>query len=109
MSGGSPSSTAAVVGPAGALDLPVGDPPNRWHPVAWVGRLLGEGRRRTRKTSSRALLIWGALVVVGCASLAGSIGWIVERIVERLGEGVGPAGVILEAIAFKLSISIRDL
>src|SRR5262245_41614318 len=105
MSGGSPTSTAAVVALAVALDLLVGDPPNRWHPVAWVGRLLGEGRRRTGKRSPQSLLIWGALVVVGCASLAGSIGWIVGR----LGEGSGPAGVILEAIAFKLSISIRDL
>src|SRR5262245_26755604 len=105
MNGGSPSSTAAVVALAVTLDLLVGDPPNRWHPVAWVGQLLGEGRRRTGKGSPRELLIWGAIVVVGCAALAGFIAWVVGR----LGDALGPAGVILEAIALKLSISIRDL
>jgi cobalamin biosynthesis protein CobD/CbiB len=29
-----------------ALDLLVGDPPNRWHPVAWIGRLITLARER---------------------------------------------------------------
>src|SRR5207244_6111680 len=28
-----------------AVDLTLGDPPNRYHPVAWIGRLLAAGRR----------------------------------------------------------------
>ncbi|HID33294.1 MAG TPA: hypothetical protein EYP25_01750, partial [Anaerolineae bacterium] len=28
------------------LDLALGDPPNRWHPVAWMGRGVAWAQRR---------------------------------------------------------------
>jgi adenosylcobinamide-phosphate synthase len=102
---GTSGSAAAVITLAVALDLLFGDPPNRWHPVAWMGGLLDEGRRRAGGGSSRALLLRGAVVIVVAASLAGSVGWAVQS----LAAGWGLGGVIMEAIALKIAISIRNL
>src|SRR5439155_15032361 len=52
------------------IDLGVGDPPNRWHPVAWIGRALGRGRAAFASGGPTRLLIAGALVTVGVAGLA---------------------------------------
>ncbi|WP_456481446.1 adenosylcobinamide-phosphate synthase CbiB [Methanopyrus sp.] len=51
------------------LDLLLGDPPNRFHPVAWCGRVMELAERRTR--CGRALdVIWGGLsLAVGCGFL----------------------------------------
>jgi cobalamin biosynthesis protein CobD/CbiB len=34
-----------------ALDLLLGDPPNRYHPVTWIGRLIALGWRRASRPS----------------------------------------------------------
>ena len=42
-----PGGGASIVVTAGVallLDLALGDPPGRWHPVAWMGTLLGRAR-----------------------------------------------------------------
>ena len=36
------------------IDLTVGDPPNRFHPVAWMGNLIGWAQRPAPKTGHRA-------------------------------------------------------
>src|SRR5206468_4939235 len=46
------------------LDLAFGEPPNRLHPVAWVGRLLALGFRTPRRAGPARLLIQGSAVVV---------------------------------------------
>jgi len=33
------------------LDLLFGDPPNRWHPVAWMGSLIARLQRHTPSPS----------------------------------------------------------
>lgn len=57
-----------------ALDLAVGDPPNPFHPVAWLGRGLAAGRRRLCVGSPGRLLVAGgalAVLAAGLAALAG--------------------------------------
>jgi len=46
-----------------ALDLLVGEPPNRWHPVAWIGMMIARGRRLApgRRVG---LLLWGAVLIL---------------------------------------------
>src|SRR5262249_58929645 len=65
----------AVLLLAVALDLALGDPPNRWHPVAWIGALIAGGRRLAERVSPRLLTTHGAplLVVVVVVTLAGSL------------------------------------
>ncbi|WP_457619797.1 adenosylcobinamide-phosphate synthase CbiB [Methanopyrus sp.] len=53
------------------LDLLLGDPPNRFHPVAWCGRVMGLVEKRAR--CGRTLdVVWGGLTLaVGCGFLLG--------------------------------------
>ena len=44
------------------LDLIVGDPPNRWHPVAWMGSLIYRLRQAAPEHGKFAyggLIAWG--------------------------------------------------
>ncbi len=63
-----------------ALDLAFGDPPNRYHPVAWLGRLLEAGRRRLCHGSPAFLLVVGAAIPLAVAGLAGVTGAIVAAV-----------------------------
>lgn len=96
---------AAVVGLALALDLAFGDPPNRWHPVAWIGSALGAGRRRLEHGGPGALLLRGALLTLGVAAVAGLVGWGIAA----LSTHAGALSVIVEGVALKSLMSLRDL
>ncbi|MBI4635184.1 MAG: cobalamin biosynthesis protein CobD [Candidatus Rokubacteria bacterium] len=95
--------TALIV--AVALDLLLGDPPNRYHPVAWLGRLLGWGRALLARGSRSRLLVGGAVLTVGVAAVAAAAAWLVASLAGRL----GPMGVLLEALALKSTLSLRGL
>ena len=90
---------------AWAADLALGDPPNRYHPVAWIGRLLAGGRRLFCRGSPAALLVGGAAVTIGAAVIAGIAGALVTTLAARL----GPAGLLLEGLALACLLSLRGL
>jgi len=96
---------AAAMALAVVLDQLVADPPNRWHPVAWMGGLLGWGCARLQHGSARGLLLRGSLLVLAVAALAWASAWAFSLGAQRLGW----FGVILEAVALKLLISLRGL
>jgi adenosylcobinamide-phosphate synthase len=89
-----------------ALDLVCGDPPNRFHPVAWIGSGLINARRR--------LPTRGRLLPLLCGALLMGMGLVV---VMALGDGIGralarmprPLGLAAEAILLKSLFSIRGL
>jgi adenosylcobinamide-phosphate synthase len=88
-----------------AIDLALGDPPNRYHPVAWLGRLLAAGRLRLCQGSPASLLARGAVLTLGVAGIAGVAGAIVSAAASRL----GLAGLLLEALALTCLLSLRGL
>jgi adenosylcobinamide-phosphate synthase len=88
-----------------ALDLALGDPPNRWHPVAWLGALVAGGHRRLATGGPRRLLLGGTALVVAVGAVAAVGGGVVTVVAHRL----GPAGIILEAIGLSLLLSVRGL
>lgn len=96
---------AVVVVLAVALDLLLGDPPNRMHPVAWCGRVLAAGRARLCHGGRARLLLGGAALTVGVMLVAGGAG----ALVAALAAALGPAGLVLEAVALKCTISPRGL
>jgi adenosylcobinamide-phosphate synthase len=96
---------AAVLAGALVIDLALGDPPNRWHPVAWLGALIAAARRRLAQGSPPALLMKGGVVTLGVAVVAGLGGVFVVRLAARL----GVAGIALEAVALSCCLSIRGL
>lgn len=88
-----------------ALDLAFGEPASRWHPVAWVGKLLAWGAVRAPRCGAFALTAYGgfllllaiAVVVFPLLALtrfAGQLGWL---------------GLVLQAWLLKCAFSIRDL
>jgi adenosylcobinamide-phosphate synthase len=88
-----------------ALDLLFGDPPNRWHPVAWLGTLIAAGRRRFAHGSVTRLLVAGGFLTVGIAVLAALAGALVAQVALHL----GVAGIVLEALALSCCLSLRGL
>lgn len=96
---------AAVLGAALALDAAFGELPNRWHPVAWLGRAAGRldrllTRRGQRDTAAAGLVFTG--LAAGGAAVAGAA-------LERRLRGRGLAGLAAEAILLKQSLALRAL
>ncbi len=89
-----------------ALDLTLGDPPNRWHPVAGIGSALMLARRRLPNRGRFVPLLAGAgLMVLGVGGALGLGRWV-ERGLTELPE---PLALVAEAIALKSLFSIRGL
>jgi adenosylcobinamide-phosphate synthase len=88
-----------------ALDLAAGEPPNRWHPVAWIGRWLGWLFPMAPGRSAGALLAWGTGVVIGTTALV----WVAASVIHAAFEPLGLAGAVLEAAVLKGALSLRGL
>jgi adenosylcobinamide-phosphate synthase len=97
-----PGATLAL---AVVLDLLVADPPNRWHPVAWMGRSLGWAHGYLEGGSPAVLFLKGAALIGGAAFVWGGVGLALSAAAR----GAGWPGVILEILALKMVISLRGL
>ncbi len=84
-----------------ALDLALGEPPARWHPVAWLGRALdwAEGRAPGRSVADGAAAV--TVVIAGA--------WAVARLLAIATRGLGWAGIVLEALLLKPAFALRRL
>ena len=89
-----------------ALDLLLGDPPSRFHPVAWIGRLIALGRRWADRVPTDLLILYGAFLIVvvtttavmGALAAQAAAGWL-----------PWPFGVLAQAWLLKCSFSLRGL
>jgi adenosylcobinamide-phosphate synthase len=76
-------SAAAAVMPAAmlvalAVDRCLGEPPNRWHPVAWMGRYLGWSGARLVPLAPRPACVGGALAWTAGGGLLAAAAWALE-------------------------------
>jgi adenosylcobinamide-phosphate synthase len=88
-----------------AMDLALGDPRNRWHPVAWVGGALATGRRFFAGASPRRLLLGGAVTVGAVALLAAGVAHGIERLLAPW----PLVALVVEAWLLKCALSARGL
>jgi adenosylcobinamide-phosphate synthase len=88
-----------------ALDLLVGDPPNRWHPVAWIGRLITLARARAPR-APEDLALYGTFLILIVAGLAAGGALVAQAL---LGELPGPAAPLAQAWLLKCSFSLSGL
>ena len=88
------------------LDVFLGDPPNRWHPVAWMGTLIGTIWRRAPAAGPIGQLAFGGLIAIGGMEFAAGSGWLVEEVANRLPR---PLNWLLAGLAFKTTLSLRGL
>src|SRR5712692_2446460 len=87
------------------LDLVLGDLPNRYHPVAWMGTGIGLARPLAPQGRWQAC-VYGAVVVIGGAMLVGVIGVVVEEVLHLLPR---PLYWLVEASIFKTTLALRGL
>src|SRR5436309_961451 len=75
---------AAAVAVAAVVDVLLGDPPNRLHPVAWMGRALGVGRRALCHGGRVRLLLGGAFVTLAITRVAARLDDALNFVPARL-------------------------
>lgn len=87
------------------LDVAFGDPPNRYHPAAWIGAALGWATNTFGHGSQNALVVRGAAVTLGVAALV----TVVAAGLMLITRALGLAGLIVEAIALDTMMSLQGL
>lgn len=93
-----------VLALAVGLDLLVGDPPNRWHPVAWIGRLITLARERAPR-SPEDLALYGTFLILIVAGLAAGAALVAQALL-----GEFPAvGLLAQAWLLKCTFSLAGL
>jgi adenosylcobinamide-phosphate synthase len=98
--------SAGVLSLALLLDLAFGDPPNRRHPVAWMGAAITVARRHAPGQGRLASLTYGALLTVGGVAAVNRLACLLGSIVAHLPV---PWGWLVEAGLLKLTFSVRGL
>ncbi|GAB4535233.1 MAG: adenosylcobinamide-phosphate synthase CbiB [Anaerolineae bacterium] len=88
------------------LDLLVGDPPNRYHPVAWMGTAIGAARRRATAQGRLPQFLYGSLLAVGGGAVIAGLGHMLDRVLARL---PGPWGWLAEAGLLKMTFAVHSL
>lgn len=88
------------------LDTLLGDPPNRYHPVAWMGAVIAAMQRRAPKQGEREQLAYGALLTAGGMGAAAGAGWLAQRLIDHLPR---PLRWLLGGLLLKMMLSLRGL
>ena len=97
---------AATLGLALALDLAFGEPPARYHPVVWIGRLIGRLETAAPKRGRAAQLAYGAFLAVAVPLAAA----VPARLALKLAESLPFAPrVLVGALVLKPTFAARDL
>jgi adenosylcobinamide-phosphate synthase len=91
-----------------AIDLVFGEPPNRFHPVVWMGKTIGllMTAARRQRHSPGAEFLYGLLVTLLVTGLFAAVTWLVLTYVRSLNFA---AYILLGAIVLKTAFSLRAL
>lgn len=96
----------ALAGAVG-VDLALGDPPNRYHPVAWLGRIIGAAVPKLKANTTDAEKINGSIFAVALVILTGAAAFLAVYAGAFLAGVIGTT--IVSAIILKLTIAIRGM
>jgi adenosylcobinamide-phosphate synthase len=88
------------------LDLLLGDPPNRFHPTAWMGNLIRFLLRLRPHGNSTSEFLYGIFILMIGISLSAGVGFGILYLASFLPLW---AGILLQGIFLKLTISLRGL
>jgi adenosylcobinamide-phosphate synthase len=78
------------------FDLILGDPPNRFHPTAWMGSLIRFLLRFRPRRNSFTEFLYGILILLVGISLTTGIGFGIQYIASLLPLW---AGILLQALS----------
>ncbi len=88
------------------LDYLFGDPPNRFHPVAWLGQAVSQVEKILPHKGARSDFLAGLAVWSCGGGIIAGIAGIAERTYRRF---PFPINVLAQALLLKLTISSRGL
>ena len=88
------------------FDLLLGDPPNRFHPTAWMGSLIAFLSRKRPQNSPMAELLAGGLLMLIGLTLVGGAGLLLNWLFTRLPL---PLNWLATALVLKTTFSLRGL
>jgi len=88
-----------------ALDLLAGDPPNRWHPVAWIGALIAHGRRYAPRAPDD-LALYGSFLILVVTGVAAAGALAAHAVLATL---PNPVALLGDAWLLKCSLSLDGL
>jgi adenosylcobinamide-phosphate synthase len=89
-----------------ALDLLLGDPPNRFHPTAWMGDLIRFLMRFRPHGNSTAEFLYGIFILLIGIFLSAGAGFGILYLASFLPPW---AGILFQALFLKLTLSLRGL
>ncbi|OQX65094.1 MAG: cobalamin biosynthesis protein CobD [Anaerolinea sp. 4484_236] len=89
-----------------AIDLLLGDPPNRFHPVAWMGNLIAALKKNRPYDDARRELTFGAKTLAIGGGLVVSVGLLLKALFGKLPR---PFNWLAEAVALKSMFALRGL
>jgi adenosylcobinamide-phosphate synthase len=88
------------------LDTVLGDLPNRWHPVAWMGSAIHIARRHAPTTGAAAQFAYGTAVTLAGALFVAASPNAAMRLCRRL---PAPLGWLVETALLKQTVALRGL
>lgn len=88
------------------IDVVVGEPPHRYHPVVWMGRWLAQGKRFASPEGRWRPLLAGGVMTLGGITVVSIGGWIIERLTTRLPRILA---LFVQASFLKSTFSLRGL
>ena len=88
------------------LDGLFGDPPTKFHPTAWMGNLIGFALRFRPWGSPAGEFMFGSLLTLGGMAFVAAVVFGLQIISLHLPMW---AGVFLQAVILKLTLSLRGL
>ena len=88
-----------------ALDVSLPDPPNRLHPVAWMGRAI-DSLGRLAPTKPTPALLFGAALTLGMVGASAVVTHLVAEALRNVG---GPAYVLGGALMLRFTFTVRGL
>lgn len=91
---------------AWCIDLVLGDPPNRFHPVAYMGQAIAWAKRLAPRRSMRGRLLYGSAVVAGGCITILAAGRLISGALVRL---PFPLHWLAEAVLLKMLFSLSGL
>jgi len=91
------------------FDLLLGDPPNRFHPTAWMGSLIAFLMRFRPRGNRLAELAYGVFVLLVGVALSVLAGIAITQLINSLIPNYQLLITLITALALKLTISLRGL
>ena len=89
-----------------AIDLLWGDPPNKLHPVAWMGTLIAKMQQYRPHGDSVKEFGFGTLLTLSGATFVAGLGAIALKLLAILPK---PIAILGEAVLLKTTFSLRGL